>query len=165
MAKHDATTPYKITLANWSTKTLGPKPTLAQFEATLPFVKVPGKQALAMAMAQREGGVTAGQMKAAAVAQWGNAGPSLNKMGRHGEVVKAGYFKFIDGVKSAHNHVAYKLELTAKGAAKVAKLATPATAEVQPAKVAKPRKAKAPKALPAPEAPVAGAEGTASQHI
>lgn len=143
MAKNDATGWYANTLKGWQTKLLGPAPTAAQLEAIHALGARPGKQALASAMALRNGGVTGAQIVIACGA------PQLNKMRGF---VTDGLAKFVPTPPSTEGHKVYRLELTAKGKGKGGKAAKADA----PAKPRKPRAA--PVAAQAEAAP-APAEG------
>lgn len=102
---------YGNVFKSWNVKALGPKPT-AEMLASIHGLKArPGKQALACAMALRDCGVTAGQIVIACGA------PQLNKM--RGFITDA-LLKRLPVPPSAEGHTVYKLELTAKGKARIA---------------------------------------------
>ncbi len=135
--------PYATFFKSWAANLLGPKPTAEMFSTVHGLGLRPGKQALANAMALRDKGVTAGQIVIACGA------PQLNKMR---DLITDAYVKRNMSVpKTPEGHTVYKLELTAKGKAKVERTAKAEQAKAaqgeadKPAKVtkaAKPRKAK-----------------------
>jgi len=138
---------YGSFFKNWAVKLMGAQPTADQL-ATIHYLGArPGKQALANAMALRDGGVTGSQIVMACGA------PQLNKMRGF---VADGLAKF-EAVPAADNgHKVYKLNLTPKGLAKVAKAKAAAEAaaahgDAAPKAPSKPRKGrKAPAATQAP---------------
>ena len=129
---HNVTDWYATTFKAWP-KQVGPKPTAEALDTIHKLGARPGKQALANALMLRECGVTGGQIVMACGA------PQLNKMR---DFVAKGLAKRVPISNSAEGHTVYKLELTAKGQAKVKRAAEAATAEPAKAKVTKPRKAK-----------------------
>lgn len=127
---------YTNVFKSWNAKVLGPKPTTEMLANIHGLKARPGKQALACAMALRDCGVTAGQIVIACGA------PQLNKM--RGFITDS-LLKRLPVPPSAEGHTVYKLELTAKGKARVdstakqaAKAAEAGAAEGE----AKPAKAK-----------------------
>lgn len=126
----------------WPQKFAGDKPTSEQLDAAHKIGCKPGKQALAIAMALRDTGLTRNQM----IAACGN--PQFNKLG---DMIKAAYLKRM-ATPNVHGHTVYKVELTAKGKARIATMAKreadlAAAGEVKAAAKAasKPRKVKAAK--------------------
>jgi hypothetical protein len=118
MTKHSELNNYTNYFKNWQVKLLGPKPTEAQVAAIHALGARPGKQALASAMALRDGGVTGAQVVMACGA------PQLNKMRGF---VADGVARWVPTPADTAGHKVYRLELTAKGAAK-GKAATKAAA-------------------------------------
>lgn len=148
---------YANFFADWQVKLLGAKPTVDMLTSAAAFCGhgTPGKQCLALAMAMRPEGVTAGQMQIAC------GGPQHNF--RRG-LVTDGHLKPVATPKNAAGHTVYRVELTAKGKAyiakadkadaeKAAKADKPATAKPAKPRAAKPAKADAVTVTPAP-APV-----------
>jgi len=131
---------YATVLKGWQAKALGPKPTLAEFEAAHALGCREGKQALAMAMYLRQGGATDGQVKMACIIQWGSSGSHHNK---RRDLIGAKLVKAVPQVTDAQGHKVYAVALTATGTAKLTK-------PVEVVKVTKPAKAKAVK-TPKPE--------------
>lgn len=132
----------QLALGIWNAKQAGPKPTAEMITTYHRLGARHGLQCLAGAMALRPDGVTGSEI----VMACGN--PQLNKM--RGFVADA-LVKQVNMPKR-NGHQVYKLELTAKGKARIertAKLEAEklAAGEVKPAdkpaKVSKPRKAKA----------------------
>jgi hypothetical protein len=145
----NASTHYTAMFKNWQLKLLGPKPSTEQLAAVHGLGARPGKQALAIAMATRECGVTGSQIVIACGA------PQLNKM--RGLVADA-LLRELPAPLAENGHKVYHLEVTPKGrqriersfkaeAAKVA--AGAAEAEKAPAKKAKGKKARKAKVAPA----------------
>ena len=134
MSKHSEKNYYANAFKNWVTKLMGPKPTLEQITAAHAAGCRPGKQALAMAMYQREAGASDGQVKAACIAGWGSSGSHHNK---RRDLVKAGYFKTKPLPADGAGHKVYAVTLTPKGEGKVK-----AVAEAPKAKPAKKAPAK-----------------------
>lgn len=131
----------------WPTALIGPKPTAEMLTNVHRLGLRPGKQALANAMACRDKGVTAGQIVIACGA------PQLNKMR---DLITDALVKRVAVPKTPEGHTVYKLELTAKGKARIersakAELKADEAGKVDaPAKPAKgTRKAKADKVAPA----------------
>lgn len=140
-----ATEHYGNLLKGYNVKQLGPKPGDDVLAMVHTFAR-PGKQALALALMTRECGVTGGQIVQACGA------PQLNKMR---DLCKRGLFKRVAAPMTEAGHTVYRIELTAKGAAKVKAAAEkPVDAEpVKPAKAKRKAKAKpveAPAVAPAP---------------
>lgn len=157
---NNATGWYTNVFKHWPTKLVGPQPNAAQLDTIHLLGARPGKQALANAMALRDGGVTGAQIVMACGA------PQLNKMRGF---VTDGLMKFEATPPADNGHKVYKLIVTAKGTARIEKArkaieaATANAGAVKPAKA--PRKAKA-KPTPAPveaQAPVAPATNEAPQ--
>lgn len=133
---NNATGWYANVFKGWPTKLVGPQPNAAQLDTIHLLGARPGKQALANAMALRDGGVTGAQIVMACGA------PQLNKMRGF---VTDGLMKF-EAVPPADNgHKVYKLAVTAKGNARIDKARKAAEAQAanggQPVTKAK-RKAK-----------------------
>lgn len=148
---NDVSTYYKAAFKGWP-KQAGDKPTAALL-ATAHMFGRPGKQSLALAMALRDNGVTGAQVVLACGAPQNN---------HRTAVVKRGYFKNVAAPLTDAGHKVYRVELTAKGNAKLTKVA--AEPVDKPAKAPrKPRPAKAPAAaVEAPvEAPPASGDATA----
>ena len=130
----NATGWYSHVFGDWQGKLLGRKPTAAELSTIHALGARPGKQALANAMALRESGVTGSQIIIACGA------PQLNKMRGF---IADGMLKRIPTAPSAEGHQVYKLELTAKGQAKVkAAEKADADAKAEKPKQAKPKSAK-----------------------
>lgn len=140
---------YETVLKGWQVKALGPKPTLANFEAAHALGCRAGKQALAMAMYLRDSGATDGQVKMACIIQWGSSGSHHNK---RRDIISAGWVKAKPVQADAQGHKVYAIALTDKG---TKKLATPVAAEkAAPVKAKGERKDKpkpAPKVQPVAE--------------
>lgn len=151
MAKHDATQWYGPMLKAWPTKLAGPKVTAQQLDTAHKLGARPGKQALANAMYLRPEGATQSQVVAVCGA------PQLNKMRGWRDADKV--VRQVPMPKSAAGHTVYRIELTAKGAARV-KGAADTAPEAAPKAKATPRKrpAKAAKPEAAPVAPQAVTE-------
>lgn len=134
----DATTHYADVFKAWAIKQLGPKPTADQLDTVHKLNARPGKQALAIAMALRDCGVTGGQIIIACGA------PQLNKMRGY---ITDHMLKRLPAPKSPEGHTVYRLELTAKGkqrverTAKAEAKAIEAGAATGEADTAKPKKA------------------------
>lgn len=134
---------YTHVLDQWSKAPvkLGPQPTEAQFAIAHVFGR-PGKQALGIAMALRDDGMTSAQMLAASALDDGNPTPCRNKLGL---LVTNGMF-----TRDAAGNGVIKLTLAPRGQqwadnkAKAASDATVAAGEVK-GKAARVAKAKAPK--------------------
>lgn len=157
---------YGVTLKAWPVKLLGPKPSDDQLAIAHVFGR-PGKQSLALAMAMRECGMTAGQMQIACGAPQNNHRRGLINEGLFSRDLNAG--------TNEAGHTIYKVSLTAKGAkavekANVTQAAQAAVGEVKPAKATKPRvakakatgkprKAKVPPAAPVDRQPAQGDDG------
>lgn len=139
---NEALKPYATMFKGWQVKLAGDKPTGEMLATAHALGCRPGKQALAMAMALRAGGVTGGQIIAACGA------PQLNKMR---DTVAKGLAKWAALPMTEAGHKVYHLELTAKGNGKVSKAAEAPAAE-KPAKAKRASKAKA-KPAPVAEAP------------
>lgn len=127
---------YTAQLKVWS-KQLGGKPTAELLETAHCFGR-PGKQSLALAMAMRAEGVTAGQIIMACGAPQNN---------HRRDVIAAGWFKRdMNAAPNDAGHTVYKINLTPKGEAEAKKrvAATEATTLPgdKPAKPAKKGKAK-----------------------
>lgn len=101
---------YSNVFKAWQGKVLGSKPTAEMLQSIHGLGARPGKQALACAMALRSEGVTAGQIVIACGA------PQLNKM--RGFITDA-LLKRQAVAPSSEGHTVYKLELTAKGKARI----------------------------------------------
>lgn len=67
--------------ANWSTKALGPKPSVEQLTIAHAFCQRPGKQSLGIAMALRPAGITRPQMYDSSRLFDGNGTYAMNKLG------------------------------------------------------------------------------------
>ena len=139
--------PYAPFFKGWSVKQLGDKPSDQLLSTVHALGLRPGKQALANAMALRDGGVTGAQIVMATGA------PQLNRMRG---LIAAGDFKRAMVAPNDQGHTVYKVTLTPKGEAHIkraieaaAKAALTGDAPKAKAKKAtsKPRKAKA---VPAP---------------
>lgn len=128
---NDALKPYAHMLKGWS-KGMGSKPTAEQLHTVHMLGARPGKQALANAMALRDGGVTGSQIIMACGAQ------QLNKMRGF---VTDGLVKWEAMPFTEAGHKVYRIALTAKGSAKVTKAEAKA-AETPAEKPAKAKKAK-----------------------
>lgn len=128
---------YKAAFAAWPVKQLGPKPTTEQLSAVHGLGLRPGKQALANAMALRDGGVSGAQIVMACGA------PQLNRMRG---LIADGHVKRDMGVgQNEQGHIVYKLTVTAKGKARIdrqAAAAEKATLAGDAPKATKPAKAK-----------------------
>lgn len=163
----DATTFYASNFKAWQASKLGPKPTAEQLDAVHNLGARPGKQALAIAMALREGGVTGSQIVMATGA------PQLNKM--RGFITDA-FLKRLPAPAGENGHTVYKLAVTPKGTQRIERTlkaaakqaeAEKADGEAKPAKAkkaaSKPRKVKVTAdSLPVPS-PVEGAAETAPE--
>lgn len=103
---------YGNVFKHWPTKLVGAQPTVAQLATIHALGARPGKQALANAMALRDGGVTGAQIVMACGA------PQLNKMRGF---VTDGLMKFEAVPPGDNGHKVYKLVVTAKGNARIAK--------------------------------------------
>lgn len=103
---------YANVFKGWPVKLVGPQPTDAQLSIIHNLGARPGKQALANAMALRDGGVTGSQIQIACGA------PQLNKMRGF---VTDGLMKFVAVPPADNNHKVYKLVVTAKGQARIDK--------------------------------------------
>lgn len=90
----------------WQVKALGSKPTADQLASIHNLGARPGKQALAIAMALRDSGVTGSQIVMACGA------PQLNKL--RGFITDS-MLKRIATPPDAVGHTVYRVELTAKG--------------------------------------------------
>lgn len=102
---------YANVWPNWQAKVLGPQPTNEQLGTIHGLKARPGKQALANAMALRDGGVTGKQIKAAVSLFDGGANPQLNKMR---SLVDAGMLAWVPMPPTADGKV-YRTKLTALG--------------------------------------------------
>lgn len=142
MSKNENTGWYDTVLKAWP-KQAGAKPSVENFATAHKLGCRPGKQALAMAMYLRDGGATDGQVKLAAIVQWGSSGSHHNK---RRDLVGAGLVKAKPVVSDAQGHKVYAIALTDKGTKKLA--AEPKAATEKPAKVTKAKTAKAAKAEP-----------------
>lgn len=141
---------YGTVFKAWQAKQLGSKPTAEMLATVHGLGARPGKQAMAIAMGLRAEGVTGSQIVIACGA------PQLNKL--RGYVADA-LLKRVPAPPSAVGHTVYKLELTPKGAKRVAATVArdaalaeagkaepgekPVKAKGKKAAVKKPRKAKA----------------------
>lgn len=151
--KNDATGWYANTFKGWQSKLLGRKPTAAELAIAHAFGK-PGKQSLALAMAMRENGVTAGQIQIACGAPQNNHRRGL---------ITEGMFKREAVPPSNEGHTVYKITLSPKG-----DKALKAKAEAPKAEAKADKPAKAVKAAKAPrkhKAKVAPAEAPASDPV
>lgn len=156
MTKQTTLASYSNFTKGWL-KALGPMVVAEALDTVHALGARPGKQALAIAMMQRDTGATSAQIVLATGA------PQLNKMRA---LVEAGYFKRVPMPQTDAGHMVYKLELTGKGATKVkaaAEKAAKAAADAEaPEGATKPKgkgKVRAaskrkPKAAPVTEAPV-----------
>lgn len=106
MTNQTETNWYADTFKNWPVKLVGPKPTADMLSTVHKLNARPGKQALAIAMALRDGGVTGSQIVIACGA------PQLNKMRGY---ISDAILKRLPVPPSSEGHTVYKLELTAKG--------------------------------------------------
>jgi hypothetical protein len=108
------TNAHALLLASWANpelkKLLGPKPTEAQLAAAVQLGNRPGRQTLALAMAMRDVGTTGPQIQLACGA------PQNNK---RGDMIKAALLKRVMTAPDASGHTVYKVELTAKGKARI----------------------------------------------
>ena len=149
MSKPNEATWYSNVFAKpiWSGKLAGSKPSVAQLQLAHQFGK-PGKQSLALAMAMRDGGVTASQIQLACGAPQNNHRRGL---------ITEGMFKRVPAPPSVEGHTVYKIELTPKGQASIDRTAKAEAAkgEAKPAKAkaSKPRAAKPTNPAPVTEAP------------
>lgn len=140
---------YKPWFDKWQADLDGPKPTQAMFDIVHGLGCRPGKQALAIAMSLRPGGVTRPQVIHVTGA------PQFNKMG---DLVKAKWLvdRNLPPTNDGRAHYVYGNEVTAAGKAEIAKRATAAAAQaapkVKPAPKAKAKAAAKPKASK-PKAP------------
>lgn len=126
-------TRYNEQLKVWS-KQLGGKPTAELLETAHCFGR-PGKQSLALAMAMRAEGVTAGQIIMACGAPQNN---------HRRDVIAAGWFKRdMNQPESPAGHTVYKINLTPKGEAEAKKRVAATEATALPGDKPKPAKAKA----------------------
>lgn len=149
---------YSSAFKGWDAKSLGPKPTADMLHSIHGLKARPGKQALACAMALRDGGVTGAQIVMACGA------PQLNKMRGF---ITDGLLKREPVSPDAKGHTVYKLAVTAKGTKRIEATdkAAAALAEKQageagdkPAKKATgKRKAKGTKVTPKAETPTGDA--------
>lgn len=114
----DVTTWYKGAFKAWP-KAVGDKPTADQLTVAHAFGR-PGKQSLGLALAMRDGGVTGGQIAMACGAAQNN---------HRTKVIKVGWFKRLPASPGADGHTVYRIELTAKGQAKLAKVAAAVAAD------------------------------------
>lgn len=110
MSNENHTAFYAPQFKSWAVKTHGPKPTALQLEQAHGLGCRPGKQALAVAMGLREGGVTNPQVLFAC----GN--PQNNK---RGGLVTDGYLKRNAAAKTAEGHEVYQYTVTPKGLKRV----------------------------------------------
>jgi hypothetical protein len=151
---NDATGWYGDTFKAWQAKLMGGgKPTADQLATVHALGLRPGKQALANAMALRDGGVTGSEIVIACGA------PQLNRM----RGLIADKLVKREAVPPRGTHTVYKLTLTPKGEARVKAALTAAAAgdseaAKAPAKPKRKRKPKpatvqAPAATPTSEAP------------
>ncbi len=106
MTTNNETNWYADTFKSWPVKLVGPKPTADMLSTVHKLNARPGKQALAIAMALRDGGVTGSQIVIACGA------PQLNKMRGY---ISDAILKRLPAPPSSEGHTVYKLELTAKG--------------------------------------------------
>lgn len=122
---------YTAQLKVWS-KQLGGKPTAELLETAHCFGR-PGKQSLALAMAMRSEGVTAGQIIMACGAPQNN---------HRRDVIAAGWFKRdMNAAPNDAGHTVYKINLTPKGEVEMKKRVAAAEATALPGdKPAKPAK-------------------------
>lgn len=138
MTNSNPSNAYGAVFKAWPARLLGPKPSDDQLAIAHVFGR-PGKQSLALAMAMRGCGMTAGQMQIACGAPQNNHRTGLVHEGLFSRDLNAG--------TNAAGHTIYKVSLTAKGAkavekANVTQAAQAAVREV-PAKAAKPKAVKA----------------------
>ncbi len=133
---------YATTFKQWP-KLAGSKPSAELLDTIHKLGCRNGKQALANAMYMRPEGATSGQIVMACGA------PQLNKMRQLRDDMKL--IRQVPTPKNEAGHTVYRIELTAKGTAKVAKVAAAPVEGDKPAKAK--RKAKADK--PAPVQPEA----------
>lgn len=155
------TSHYADVFKVWQAALVGPKPTAEMLTNVHRLGLRPGKQALANAMACRDKGVTAGQIVIACGA------PQLNKMR---DLITDALVKRVAVPKTPEGHTVYKLELTAKGKARIersvkaevkAEEAGKATGDKPAAKAKGTRKPKVDKVTPATvDAPTAAASAT-----
>ena len=136
MSKHDATHWYTEQLKAWP-KQAGPKVNADLLETVHRLGARPGKQAMANAMYLRDGGATTAQVCMVVGA------PQLNKMRNLRDGAKV--IKQVPMQATAEGHTVYRIELTAKGTAKVktaaekpAELPVKAKRKVKAAKVNEP---------------------------
>lgn len=142
----DITKTYAPFFKSWPVKQVGAKPTVDMLAAVHGLGLRPGKQALANAMALRDGGVSGAQIVMVCGA------PQLNRMRG---LIADGHVKRLPAAANEQGHTVYVLKLTPKGEARIkraseaaSKAAVPGDADkpAKPAKPAsKPRKAKAAK--------------------
>jgi len=128
----NAATYYGPLFKAW-VKQAGEKPTAAMLDTVHKLGYRPGKQALFAAMCLRPTGCSAQQMVLACGA------PQLNKTFGAGGTAEKGLVKAVPAPATEAGHKVYRLELTARGTAKVAKAAASDTAK--PAKATAKRKA------------------------
>ena len=158
---NNATGWYSNVFKHWPTKLVGVQPTATQLDTIHLLGARPGKQALANAMALRDGGVTGGQIQIACGA------PQLNKMRGF---VTDGLMKFEATPPAENGHKVYKLVVTSKGQARIERARKAIEAAAANAGAEKPVKAKAKrkaKAKPASEPVVTTdtvTEGQATQQ-
>ncbi len=142
---------YGTVWPNWQVKALGPQPTNEQLGIIHGLKARPGKQALANAMALRDGGVTGAQIKNAVALIDGGSNPQLNKMRA---LVSAGMLAWVPMPVTGEGKV-YRTKLTPLGAQMV-KANSGSTVHVTPT-----LKAKAPAGNGKPAKAPAGAKGAA----
>jgi hypothetical protein len=141
---------YGDVLNRWAGDRLGRKPTAVELNTVHMLGLRPGKQALANAMYLRPAGATQGQVIQACGA------PQLNRMRG---LVADGLVKRVP-MSAAAGHTVYRIEITAKGLAKVTKASAVVASDTAngEAKPVKPVKRKPKAAKPASEpAPVTDA--------
>lgn len=111
---------YSTVFNAWQVKALGPKPTNEQLGVIHALGARPGKQAMANAMALRDGGVSGNQIKGASALFDGNPTPQLNKM--RGFVDVAGVLAWVP-LPSTGDGKVYRTKLTDKGRAMIKTMA------------------------------------------
>lgn len=127
------TNTYAPFFKGWQVKALGPRPNDDLLAVAHGLGLRPGKQALANAMALREGGVSGSQIVMATGAQ------QLNRMRG---LIAAGVVKREAVAANEQGHTVYKITLTAKGTAAI-KRASEAADKATLAQAAKPAKVSA----------------------
>lgn len=135
-ANTNATGWYGQVFKAWQVKALGAKPTAEQLATIHALGARPGKQALAIAMASRDSGVSGAQIVMACGA------PQLNKMRG---MIASGVLKRDAVGPNELGHSVYKVTLTAKGTAAIKRTAEAAEKAAlkadEPVKKAKVKKA------------------------